>query len=169
MTIPRKGQALSANINAPKNQLLLNVLNKSGWHRLHIGELGAKLANVKRAWPRCFGAPLKAALPPDGRCHNIMIGFATTPCYKIRNSGWSRCPMHGMKSATDQIEDGANVWQADYFRHSWRFALCAFHSDENTHNRRATASATTNCKARKKKAGLAMMFALAKSKSSLAC
>ena len=30
MTIPRKGQALSTNINAPKNQLLLNVL-KSVW------------------------------------------------------------------------------------------------------------------------------------------
>jgi hypothetical protein len=28
MTIPRKGQALSTNINAPKNQLLLNVLKR---------------------------------------------------------------------------------------------------------------------------------------------
>jgi hypothetical protein len=29
MTIPRKGQALSTNINAPKNQLLLNVFKMS--------------------------------------------------------------------------------------------------------------------------------------------
>jgi len=29
MTIPRKGQALSTNINAPKNQLLLNVFKTS--------------------------------------------------------------------------------------------------------------------------------------------
>jgi hypothetical protein len=52
--------------------------------------------------------------------------------------------MRGMDSAADQIEDGANVWQADYFRHSWRFALCAFHSAENTHNRRAATSGTKN-------------------------
>ncbi len=35
--------------------------------------------------------------------------------------------MRGMKPARDQIEDGANVWQADYFRHSWRFTLFTFH------------------------------------------
>jgi hypothetical protein len=59
-----------------------------------------------------------------------------------------------MKSARDQIEDGANVWQADYFRHSWRFTLCAFHKDENTHNRRPPPTAPQQIDKHRKKGWL---------------
>jgi hypothetical protein len=89
-------------------------------------------------------ATLKAASPPDGCCLNIIIGIVASPCYKIRLVVLHGHPMRGKKSAKDQIKDGSNVWQADHFRHSWRFALCAFHQDENTHNRRATVSPATN-------------------------